>query len=284
MVVSDPLYDLPRDLEGTPSPLFLPNHSFSNSNPGYGEESLNPRWPGGAKIAISFILNYEEGAERTILNGDAHSEPYLWEKGASSSFLTGARHMAAESEFEYGSRVGAWRILRLFKEMGYRFTTWAVSQATAKNPSFAKVCVRDGHEIAAHGARWLDISHMSVAEEKEYIKENCLVLEKLTGKFPKGYFYGRGTPNTRALWPQVVKEIGEKRGTGERLGYSSEAFNDDVPYWVDLPAEVGMKDEEKEGMLVVPYNYDCNGTSSLPLPQNSSSKNKREQKMRRLIT
>lgn len=115
--------------------------------------------------------------------------------------------MAAESEFEYGSRVGAWRILRLFKEQGYRFTTWAVSQAMEKNPSFAKACVRDGHEIAAHGARWLDISHMSVTEEKAYIRENCLVLERLTEKFPKGYFYGRGTPNTRALWADVVRMV-----------------------------------------------------------------------------
>ncbi|TVY41990.1 Chitin deacetylase [Lachnellula occidentalis] len=236
MVVSDPRYDIPRDLEG------------------YGESSLNPKWPNNAKIALSFILNYEEGAERTVLNGDAHSEPYLWEKGASSSFLEGARHMAAESEYEYGSRVGAWRILRLFKEQGYRFTTWAVAQAAVKNPTFARALVRDGHEIAAHGARWLDISAMSVEEEKEYIRENCKVLEEVTGVFPRGFFYGRGTPNTRCLWPEVVKEM----GGGKRLLYSSEAFNDDVPYWVDLPWEEGLAVEEREGLLIVPYNYDCN--------------------------
>lgn len=241
MVVSDPLYALPRDLEG------------------YGEESLNPNWPHNAKLAISFILNYEEGAERTVLNGDAHSEPYLWEKGASSSYLTGARHMAAESEYEYGSRVGAWRILRLFKEQGYRFTTWAVSQAMTLNPSFARACVRDGHEIAAHGARWLDISELSVEEEKAYIRRNCEELERVTGRFPRGYFYGRGTPNTRCLWPETVKEMGVERGDGVRLLYSSEGFNDDVPYWVDLGWEAELKEEEREGLLVVPYNYDVNG-------------------------
>lgn len=109
-----------------------------------------------------------------MVNGDAHSEPYLWEKGASTTFTTGHRHMAAESEYEYGSRVGAWRVLRLFKEMGWNFTIWAVAQAMEKNPSFARACVRDGHEIGAHGLRWLDISEMNVEEEKQYIKENLL--------------------------------------------------------------------------------------------------------------
>lgn len=217
MVVSDPLYDIPRDLEG------------------YGEASLNPHWPNNAHLALSFILNYEEGGERTILNGDAHSEPYLWEKGASSTHLLGARHAAAESEFEYGSRSGSWRIFRLFREQGFRFTTWAVSQAMAANPSFARACVRDGHEIAAHGRRWLDIAEIDVREEESYIRGNCKELEEVTGVFPRGYFFGRGTPNTRALWPRVVRDIGVEKGDSKRLLYSSEAFNNDVPYWVDLP-------------------------------------------------
>lgn len=167
--------------------------------------------------------------------------------------------MAAESEYEYGSRSGAWRVLRLFKEMGYQFTTWAVAQAMEKNPTFARACVRDGHEIAAHGLRWLDIQDMTVEEEKVYIRRNCEVLKEVTGKLPRGYFYGRGTPNTRALFPQVLKEMGEK------LLYSSESFNDDVPYWMDLPAEKDLPENEKEGLLIVPYNYDCNGASPSPL-------------------
>lgn len=138
--------------------------------------------------------------------------------------------MAAESEFEYGSRSGSWRILRLFKEMGYHFTTWAVSQALTANPTFARAMVRDGHEIAAHGARWLDIFDYTLEEEKKYIRKNCEDLEAVTGVFPRGYFYGRGTPNTRALWPEVVAEMGKERGDGRKLLYSSEAFNDDVPY------------------------------------------------------
>jgi peptidoglycan/xylan/chitin deacetylase (PgdA/CDA1 family) len=196
-----------------------------------------------------------------VLNGDAHSEPYLWEKGASSTFITGARHTSTESEYEYGSRSGAWRLLRLFKEMGWHFTSWAVAQAMEKNPSFGKACVRDGHEIAAHGLRWLDIGEMTVEEEKEYIRENALSLERTTGVFPKGYFCGRASPNIRGLYPEVMKEMGRK------LLYSSEScFNDDVPYWMDLPWEKSLKDEEKEGLLVIPYNYDCNGWSYSSFP------------------
>ncbi|KAH8684480.1 hypothetical protein BGZ60DRAFT_523693 [Tricladium varicosporioides] len=240
MVITDPRYELPRDLEG------------------YGENPPNPHWPKNAKICLSFILNYEEGAERTVLNGDTQSEPYLWEKGASSGYLEGHRHMAAESEFEYGSRSGAWRILRLFSEFSYPLTVWACAQALQLNPTFCSALLRDGHEIAAHGLRWLDISHMTVEEEKKYIWENYEIIEKMTGKGPRGYFYGRGTPNTRCLWPEVVKEIGESRGDGRRLGYSSESFADEIPYWVDLPYEKDLPDSEKEGLLIVPYNMDCN--------------------------
>ena len=137
--------------------------------------------------------------------------------------------------------------------MGYKFTTWAVAQAFEKNPTFAKACVRDGHEIAAHGLRWLDIWDYTLEQDFEYIKENCLSLQRTTGVMPRGYFYGRGTPNTKALFPEVMKSLGHP------LLYCSESFNDDVPYWVDLPAEKDLPDEKKEGMLIVPYNYDCNG-------------------------
>jgi peptidoglycan/xylan/chitin deacetylase (PgdA/CDA1 family) len=108
--------------------------------------------------------------------------------------------------------------------MGWKFTSWAVAQAMEKNPKFAKACVRDGHEIAAHGLRWLDIGHMEVEEEKEYMRRNCEVLKEVTGKMPRGFFYGRGTPNTRALFGDVL------RGMGERALYCSESFNDDLPY------------------------------------------------------
>jgi peptidoglycan/xylan/chitin deacetylase (PgdA/CDA1 family) len=129
MVMADPRYELPRDLESK-----IPTRPLSKAELnllGYGEHSLNPQWPNNAKICLSFLLNYEEGGEGTVLNGDAHSEPYLWGKGASSTFITGARHISSESEYEYGSRSGAWRILRLFKEMRWHFTNWAVAEGRA---------------------------------------------------------------------------------------------------------------------------------------------------------
>ena len=155
---------------------------------------------------------------------------------------------------EYGSRVGSWRILRLFKEFGWNFTTYAIAMAMEKNPTFAKACVRDGHEIAAHGYRWLDLWDYTLEEDEANIVKALTTLEKVTGEFPVGYYFGRGTPNTKALFPEVYNKMGKK------LLYSSEAYNDDVPYWIDLPAEKDLPDEEKEGMLIIPYCYDCNGT------------------------
>lgn len=157
---------------------------------------------------------------------------------------------------EYGSRVGAWRILRLFKEFGWNFTTYAVAMAMEKNPTFARACVREGHEIAAHGWRWLDLWDMTLEEDAENIVKACTSLEKTTGEFPVGFYFGRGTPNTKALFADVFKKMGKP------LLYCSEAYNDDVPYWIDLPAEKDLPDEEKQGMLIVPYNYDCNGNTA----------------------
>ena len=121
------------------------------------------------------------------------------------------------------------------------------------NPTFAKACVRDGHEIATHGLRWLDIWEYDLQADREYITKSLLALKEVTGEMPVGCYYGRGTPNTKGLFPEAWRDAG-----GEML-YCSEAYNDDVPYWLDLPAERSLKDEEKKGMLIVPYNYDVNG-------------------------
>jgi len=137
------------------------------------------------------------------------------------------------------------------KEFGWNMTIYAVAVAMERNPSWAKACVREGHEICAHGYRWLDIWDYGLQEDKEYIRKTLLKLEEVTGEFPDGAYFGRGTPNTASLLPIVWKELGRK------LLYSSEVYNDDVPYWRDLPWEKDLPDEEKEGMLMVPYNYDC---------------------------
>lgn len=219
---------------------------------GFGEESHDAQWPNGARIAISFVLNYEEGGERSVLEGDGMSEPYLWEKGSSGGHRVGARYLNAEQDFEYGSRVGCWRINRLMKEFGWNMTIYAIAAAMEKNPSFAKACVRDGHEIAAHGLRWLDFWDLGLEEDKKYIKDTCYKLKEVTGEMPVGVYFGRGTPNTHALLPIVFKEMGVP------LLYSSEVYNDDVPYWIDLPWEQELPVEKREGLLLVPYNYDCN--------------------------
>ena len=137
------------------------------------------------------------------------------------------------------------------KEFGWEMTLWAVAVDMERNPTFAKACVRDGHEIGAHGYRWLDLWEYSFEEDKEYIKKTCRALEAATGEFPVGAYFGRGTPDTANLLPLMWKEMGHK------ILYTSEVYNDDVPYWIDLPWETDLPDEEKEGLLMVPYNYDC---------------------------
>jgi peptidoglycan/xylan/chitin deacetylase (PgdA/CDA1 family) len=147
---------------------------------GFGEYGHDPQWPNGARIAVSFVLNYEEGGERNPLDGDSTSEPYLWEKGPSGGGRE-QRHLNGEQDYEYGSRCGAWRILRLMKEFGWNMTLWAIAVAMERNPTFAKACVREGHEIGAHGYRWLDIWDYSLEDDKAYIKKTCKALEAATG-------------------------------------------------------------------------------------------------------
>jgi peptidoglycan/xylan/chitin deacetylase (PgdA/CDA1 family) len=199
---------------------------------------------------VSFVLNYEEGGERNVLDGDGTSEPYLWEKGPSGGGRE-HRHLNSEQDFEYGSRCGAWRIHRLMKEFGWNMTLWAIAVAMERNPTFAKACVRDGHEIGAHGYRWLDIWDYSFEDDKAYIKKSCLALEAATGEFPVGAYFGRGTPNTANLLPIVWKEMGHK------MLYTSEVYNEDSPYWIDPAFEKDFPEKDKEGLLMLPYNYDC---------------------------
>ncbi|RDW87090.1 uncharacterized protein DSM5745_03732 [Aspergillus mulundensis] len=248
MPVIEEKYSIPRDFEG------------------FGEEGFNPQWPNNARIAISFVLNYvpylpapsphiptnstqEEGGERSILDGDAHSEPYLWEKGSSGGYKQNARYLNAEQDFEYGSRSASWRLLRLFKEFNWNFTTYAVAVALQKNPAFARALVRDGHEIAAHGYRWLDIWEYTPEQEREYIVRTLKVLKEVSGEMPVGAYFGRGTPQTHAKFPEIWEEMGEE------FLWSSEVYNDDVPYWLDLPWEGTKPEGERKGMLLIPYNF-----------------------------
>ncbi|KAF2644566.1 glycoside hydrolase/deacetylase [Massarina eburnea CBS 473.64] len=211
------------------------------------------KWPNGARIAISFILNYEEGGERSWQDGDNLSEPYLWEKGVGGGIKEEGRYMNSEQDFEYGSRVGCWRIMRLMKEFGWNMTLWAIAKAMERNPEFAKACVREGHEIGAHGLRWIQTWDYSLEDDKKYIRDTWEALYKATGEMPVGFYFGRGTPQTHVLVPSVLREA-----FNHKILYSSECYNDDIPYWVDLPSEAHLPTEQREGMLMVPYNYDGN--------------------------
>ncbi len=204
---------------------------------GYGANPPDPQWPDGARLALSFVLNYEEGGERNILDGDAASETFLTELLGQPA-LEGERNLFVEDVFEYGSRAGFWRVLRLFREHDIRFTSWAVGIALARNPDAARAMAADGHEVASHGWRWIDYRGMAEDEEREHIRRAVETIEDLTGTRPYGWYTGRYSENTLRL---VAEEGG--------LLYSSDAYNDDLPYWRLV---------EGKPFLIIPYSLDAN--------------------------
>jgi allantoinase len=206
---------------------------------GYGSAPPHPRWPNGARIAISFVLNYEEGGERTILDGDPCSESYLVPEISQAPALAGERALQVESLYEYGSRSGFWRILRLFNERRMPFTCWAVGIALARNAEAATAMVEGGHEVASHSWRWLDYSAMPEDEERRHIRATVDTIRQLTGQGPRGWYTGRISANTRRL---VMEEAPE-------VFYDSDSYSDDLPYWT----KVGDKPR-----LIVPYALDTN--------------------------
>jgi allantoinase len=203
---------------------------------GYGRMRPSFEWPGGKRVAVSVVVNYEEGGESCVLDGDAHSE-MLNSDVAGASPRPGERNLVVESHYEYGSRVAHWRILDLLRECGIPATYFAVSSALERNPDAARSIVEGGHEVVSHGARWIDYHTLDVHTEREHMIQSLDVLERLCGTRPEGWYTGRVSPNTRAL----VVEQG--------LLYDSDAYNDDLPYWT----EVGARRH-----LVVPYSFDCN--------------------------
>ena len=205
---------------------------------GYGERPPHPRWPDGARIALQFVLNYEEGAENSVLHGDPHAETFLSEIANAQPFR--ARHMSMESLYEYGSRAGVWRILRLFRERGgLKLTVFGVAQALARNPAVVDAFLRDGHEIASHGWRWISYQEVPEAVEREHIALAVETIRSLAGEAPLGWYTGRDSPNTRRL---VVEHGG--------FLYDSDSYADDLPYWAEVAG--------RGPHLVVPYTLDTN--------------------------
>ena len=204
---------------------------------GYAGQPPHPRWPGDAKIALSFVLNYEEGGERCILHGDEESEAFLSEI-PSAQPLRHARHISMESIYEYGSRAGVWRVLDLFKKHQIPLTIFAVAMAAQRHPDLIKAMAAAGHEICSHGYRWIDYQTMSPEEERAHLDKAVSILTAITGERPLGWYTGRNSVNTRQL---VMEEGG--------FLYDSDAYDDDLPYWVA---------HQDKGHLVIPYTLDTN--------------------------
>ncbi|WP_288471445.1 polysaccharide deacetylase family protein, partial [uncultured Pseudomonas sp.] len=160
---------------------------------GYGAQPPHPRWPGDARIALSFVLNYEEGGERNILHGDKESEAFLSEMVAAQP-LPGVRNMSMESLYEYGSRAGVWRILELFAKHQVPLTIFAVAMAAERHPEVIRAMVQAGHEICSHGYRWIDYQYMDEAEERAHLQRAIEILTELTGERPLGWYTGRTGP------------------------------------------------------------------------------------------
>jgi len=208
---------------------------------GYGRQPPHADWPAGSRIAVQFVLNYEEGGESNILHGDSESERFLSEIIGASGYA--ARHMSMESIYEYGSRVGVWRLLNEFEKRELPLTIFGVAMALQRHPELAETFVDLGHEIACHGLRWIHYQDIDESTERDHMLTALETIEQLTGVMPLGWYTGRDSPNTRRL----VVENGN-------LLYDSDYYGDDLPFWT----EVETRDGETKPHLVVPYTLDTN--------------------------
>ena len=208
---------------------------------GYGRNPPHARWPGGARIAVQFVLNYEEGGENAVVHGDPASEQFLSEMFSPPAFAD--RHMSMESIYEYGSRAGVWRILREFEQRKLALTVFGVSMALQRHPELTAAFKELGHEIACHGWRWISYQTMGEAQEREHMRIGMEIIEQLTGERARGWYTGRDSPNTRRL----VADYGG-------FEYDSDYYGDDLPFWM----QVRRTDGQVVPQLIVPYTLDTN--------------------------
>jgi allantoinase len=209
---------------------------------GYGRRPPHARWPDGARLALQFVLNYEEGAENCVLHGDPASETFLTEIDGAQAYSM--RHMSVESVFEYGSRVGLWRVLRLFERHRLPLTVFAVADAVRRNPEAAAAFKELGHEIACHGLKWISYQQIDAETERSHMAEAMRILRDIFGMAPRGWYTGRDSPNTRRL---LVEHGG--------VVYDSDSYADDLPYWTEVALAGGKRSVPH---LIVPYALDTN--------------------------
>ncbi|MDP6573720.1 MAG: polysaccharide deacetylase family protein [Rhodospirillales bacterium] len=212
------------------------NGPYPRDMVGYGANPPDPKWPGGANICLTVALNYEAGGEMNILHGDARSESMLTDTGFPA--YDDARNVITETAFEYGSRRGIWRILRILDERGIKVSAWAVVMGLERNPQAACAIVEGGHEMVSHGWRWIDYQCVPEEVEREHIQRAIEGLRSLTGERPVGWMTGRPGPNTRRL---LVEEGG--------FLYDRDSLADELPYWVEV---------ESKPHLVIPISYETN--------------------------
>jgi putative urate catabolism protein len=212
---------------------------------GYGRNPPHPHWPGQARIALQFVLNVEEGAENSVLHGDPASETFLSEIIGAAPFP--ARHMSMESLYEYGSRSGLWRLLRLFEQRGLPLTVFGVAMALKRNPEAVAAFRELGHEIACHGLRWISYQSIDEATERAHMREAVQIITELAGAPPQGWYTGRDSPNTRRL---VVEHGG--------FTYDADHYGDDLPFWQRVACRGENGAQIVKPHLVVPYTLDTN--------------------------
>ena len=219
---------------------------------GYGAHPPHAQWPGQARVAVQFVLNYEEGAENCVLHGDAGSEQFLSEMANPASYPD--RHLSMESIYEYGSRAGVWRILREFEQRQLPLTVFGVGMALERHPELTAALVGLGHEIACHGWRWINYQNIDEATERTHMHTAMQCITQLTGSRPLGWYTGRDSPRTRRL----VADYGG-------FDYDSDYYGDDLPFWM----QVQKSDGSIAPQLIVPYTLDCNDMR-FALPQGYS--------------
>lgn len=207
---------------------------------GYGRHLPHARWPNQARIAVQFVLNYEEGGESCVLHGDAGSEQFLSEIIGAESFPD--RHLSMESIYEYGSRAGVWRILDEFARRDLPLTVFAIAMALQRNPELVAYLKQSPHEIASHGLRWIHYQNIDIDTEREHMRQAVDIISHLTGAPPLGWYTGRDSPNTRQL---VVEHGG--------FVYDSDYYGDDLPFWTRVPTAQG-----EQPHLIIPYTLDSN--------------------------
>lgn len=204
---------------------------------GYGPTPPQAKWPGGARIAVQFVMNYEEGGENSILHGDPASEKFLSEiVGADAR--PGVRHVSMESIYDYGARVGVWRLLNLFRERQVPITVFGVAAAMDRHPAVVEAALKDGHEVCSHGLRWIDYQYVAEDVERQHMQQAIDIHKRLTGERPLGWYTGRTSPQTRKL---VMEDGG--------FVYDADAYDDELPYYYE---------EKGQHQLIVPYTLDAN--------------------------